>query len=93
LSVFEIAEKLPGGFEANQGQADPEVRFLSRNSSYSLFLTSTEAVLSLRNPVSQSQNREAAVHEPGMTGLLALPATTKRRFWKAKETARLQCCG
>ena len=35
--------KFPLGFEANQGQADPEVIFLSRGQGYSLLLTSTEA--------------------------------------------------
>jgi hypothetical protein len=40
--------KLPLHFEANQGQSDPSVKFLSRGSGYSLFLTSGEAVLSLR---------------------------------------------
>lgn len=40
--------QLPLSFEANQGQTDPSVKFLSRGESYSLFLTATEAVLSLR---------------------------------------------
>ena len=40
--------KLPLSFEANQGQVDPRVRFLSRGNGYSLFLTDKEAVLSLR---------------------------------------------
>lgn len=37
--------KLPLSFEPNQGQADPEVRFLSHAGGASLFLTPTEAVL------------------------------------------------
>jgi hypothetical protein len=37
--------KLPLAFEANQGQADAQVKFLSRGSNCTLFLTSTEAVL------------------------------------------------
>jgi hypothetical protein len=37
----------PMRFEANLGQADPQVRFLSRGDGYALFLTSTEAVLTL----------------------------------------------
>jgi hypothetical protein len=37
------------GFLANQGQADPQVRFLSRGSNYSLFLTDNEAVLALES--------------------------------------------
>src|SRR5260370_11586773 len=36
---------LPLFFEANQGQADPEVRFLSHGEGYTLFLTPTETVL------------------------------------------------
>jgi hypothetical protein len=39
--------KLPLSFEANQGQTDARVKFLSRGAGYNLFLTSTEAVLSL----------------------------------------------
>lgn len=40
--------KLPINFEANRGQTDESVKFLARGRGYSLFLTSTEAVLSLR---------------------------------------------
>jgi uncharacterized protein (TIGR03437 family) len=40
--------KLPLSFEANQGQSDGQVKFLSRGRGYTLFLTSTEAVLQLR---------------------------------------------
>jgi len=40
---------LPLSFEANQGQSDTQVQFLARGRGYSLFLTSTEAVLTLRN--------------------------------------------
>src|SRR6266849_4850425 len=42
--------KFPLRFEANQGQADLRVKFLSRGSGYTLFLTSTEAVLALQKP-------------------------------------------
>jgi hypothetical protein len=40
--------RLPMQFEANEGQADSRVKFLSRGAGYSLFLTKNEAVLSLR---------------------------------------------
>jgi hypothetical protein len=43
----------PLSFEANQGQTDSEVQFLSRGPGYSLFLTPTEAVLSLRKAEAQ----------------------------------------
>ena len=39
--------KLPLGFEANHGQTDSQVKFLSRTGGYSLFLTSDEAVMVL----------------------------------------------
>src|SRR5713226_6909715 len=39
--------KLPLSFEANQGQTDHAVKFLSRGNGYSLFLTPTAAVLRL----------------------------------------------
>ena len=41
--------KLPLSFEANQGQTDSRVEFLSRGSGYTLLLTPTEAVLSLKS--------------------------------------------
>ena len=47
--------KLPLHFEANQGQVEGTVRFLSRGSGYSLFLTSTEAVLTLRTSNQKSE--------------------------------------
>ena len=42
--------RIPLSFEANQGQADKAVKFLSRGSGYSLFLTDSSAVLALRKP-------------------------------------------
>jgi hypothetical protein len=40
--------KLPLSFEANQGQTERQVRFLSRGPGYTLFLTPREAVVALR---------------------------------------------
>jgi len=45
--ISETYGKLPLHFEANQGQVDERVRFLSRGSGYNLLLTSNEAVLTL----------------------------------------------
>jgi hypothetical protein len=39
------AIKMPLFFEANEGQTDPSVRFLTRSGGYTMFLTSTETVL------------------------------------------------
>ena len=51
--LSEAYGKLPLSFEANQGQADKQVEFLSRGSGYTLFLMPTKAVLVLRTPRAQ----------------------------------------
>src|SRR5712691_10357855 len=59
--------KLPLSFEANQGQTDPQVKFLSRGSGYTLFLTSTEAVLTPTKADAHAKRRisgEATIVEP-----------------------------
>jgi len=43
-SVF---ARLPLRFERNEGQADPQVKFVSRGAAYSLYLTPTETILAL----------------------------------------------
>src|SRR5437879_13365209 len=48
--VSENYGKLPLHFEANRGQTDKDVRFLSRGLGYSLYLTAGEAVLVLAKP-------------------------------------------
>jgi hypothetical protein len=56
--------KLPLSFEVNQGQSDPQVKFLSGGSGYSLFLTGDEAVLTLRGskPESNKETISGANH-------------------------------
>src|SRR5207245_2832326 len=46
--IVESYGKLPLSFEANEGQTDVRVKFLSRGAGYTLFLTSDEAIFSLR---------------------------------------------
>jgi hypothetical protein len=48
---------LPLSFERNEGQTDPQVKFLSRGSGYTLYLIPTEALLSLRNPSAEESCR------------------------------------
>ena len=52
--------KLPLSFEVNKGQTDSRVKFLSRGSGYSLFLTGNEAVLSLRKSNSNGKRQMAS---------------------------------
>ncbi len=48
--------KLPLSFEANQGQADGQVKFLSHGHGYALFLTGDETVLELQEPSARIQD-------------------------------------
>src|SRR3977135_3020293 len=57
--VSESYGKLPLHFEANRGQTDKNVRFLSRGPGYSLYLTSGEAVLALTRPNPDEKKRDA----------------------------------
>src|SRR6202158_4584712 len=49
--------QLPLSFEANQGQTDERVKFLSRGRGYTLFLTSGEAVLVLHQSGGEEEDR------------------------------------
>jgi len=52
---------MPLFFEPNQGQTDPQVKFLARGTGYGLFLTSNEAVLDLERPASKGQPAAGSV--------------------------------
>jgi hypothetical protein len=56
--------KLPLSFEANQGQTDSRVKFLARGHGYALFLTPTEAVLSLAKPQAPAHAETSATSSP-----------------------------
>ena len=60
--LVESYGRLPLSFEVNHGQTDGSVKFLSRGSGYTLFLTATEAVLALRKP------QKSARPGPGRAG-------------------------
>ncbi len=66
--------RLPLSFEANRGQADGRVKFLSRGRGYTLFLTADEAVLALKSHQSPAVSSQS--HPAKDTG----PRTTDRRL-------------
>ncbi len=66
--------KLPVAFEANRGQTDSEVKFLSRAQGYTLFLTSSEALFTLPGPASPGDNRHKELQAVGIKLLGANPA-------------------
>ena len=65
---------LPLSFEANKGQTDPSVQFISHGSGYTLFLRQTDAVLALQ---SQSQ-----------TDVVQQKKDTKRKLFEASKLYR-----
>src|SRR5262249_35479574 len=54
--AFESYGSLPMNFEANQGQTDPRVKYLSRGLGYTVFLTGDEAVFSMRKGANVKDN-------------------------------------
>jgi len=62
--------RFPLSFEANNGQTDSQVRFLSRGRGYTMFLTQNEAVLSLKKPSAFSTQLSAL--RKGMTSAMPL---------------------
>ena len=64
---------MPLSFEVNQGQVDASVEFLARGQGYSLFLTGTEAVLSLRSSQPSLDNSELSTQNSA----LAAPAVLR----------------
>ena len=88
--------QLPLRFEANRGQTNPAVQFLSRGPGYSLFLTSTGAVLSLARGDDAGAVRDVvrmrllgANRSPAVAGGDRLPGVTNyisgqdRSRWRA----------
>src|SRR5687768_7966162 len=64
VRVSESYGKLPLHFEANQGQAHEDVRFLSRGPGYSLYLTAGEAVLVLAQPNADAKGEAQPREKP-----------------------------
>jgi hypothetical protein len=58
--VNDVYRGLPLSFEVNHGQVDRQVKFVSRGSGYTLFLTPTEAVLNLNRKKTEEGGQEDA---------------------------------
>src|SRR5437773_1197082 len=70
--IVEAYGKLPLAFEANQGQSDPQVKFLSRGAGYSLFLTADAAVLSLQPSVPSPMGAGRGSHPQSARAVLQM---------------------
>ncbi|MFC1891097.1 SBBP repeat-containing protein [Thermodesulfobacteriota bacterium] len=79
--MFENFGKIPLGFEKNLGQCDNEVKFLSRGSGYTIFLTDNGMVLTLKKSGKTENDLKSVVHmkllganpNPYMNGVEQLP--------------------
>jgi hypothetical protein len=65
--------KLPMSFEANQGQTDKRVKFLSRGPGYTLFLTGDEVPLELQEAGAKSQDSRTRAEPLRAMSLLQSP--------------------
>jgi hypothetical protein len=73
--ILQTYGNLPLSFERNQGQTDPQVRFLSRGRGYALFLTADEAVFSLHG---EPDNKRRATTVQGRSVAPELPRRALR---------------
>ena len=82
--------QLPLSFEANQGQSDQRVKFLSHGRGYSLFLTGDEAVLALKKPVaSTARDRKLKPAVPSAEA----PAVVRMKLVGANGAAKVTGLG
>lgn len=90
--VENIAQS-PMSFEANEGQADPRVKYLSRGFGYTLFLTSSDAVLALQKPAATGNKatdtsaETAALRDPLGVGTVGSRAVPQPRSSAAQPTS------
>jgi hypothetical protein len=88
--IFESYGRLPLGFEANHGQTDAQAKFLSRGSGYMLFLTSDEAVFTLRRGESKGDTTPAVGDQLHPKALLpTTEAVLRMRLVKANRAAKV----
>jgi hypothetical protein len=83
---------LPLAFEANQGQTDPQVKYLARGQGYTLFLTSGEAVFSVpANQKSSNSLRDVIMHKRmGPSKIMKQVRKRQRRQLRKNPVASLR---
>ncbi len=76
---------LPLAFEANQGQTDPEVKYMARGNGYKLFLTSSKAIMSLPSGKRQSEVMDMMMNK--RRGAAGVKAMLKKRAAMRKKVS------
>lgn len=95
--IMTYDSQLPLYFEANKGQVDRSVHFLSRGHGYGLYLTSTEAILTLEKSSSTGDQQSAekdrseilASSHKGSRSRESQSVTMRMRWVGANETSQL----
>jgi len=79
-------DALPLAFEANQGQLDPQVKYMARGNGYKLLLTKSRAIITMSASHRNSEVREMMLHKRrGVAGTRAL--LKKRNFAVEKPSS------
>src|SRR5437867_4752142 len=87
--VSESYGKLPLSFEVNQGQTDPQVRFLARGGGQTLLLTPTEAVLVLTKADPPVQGPQRPLISPVAARRAGTQAVVRMAFVGASSQPRI----
>ena len=75
--------RMPLSFEENAGQTNKEVKFLARVQDYQLYLTPTEAVISLdRDSATEAEGREQTNKDASMNVALRRKHTLASKGWR-----------
>lgn len=78
-------DALPLAFEANQGQLDPQVKYMARGDGYKLLLTKSRAIINVAASRGNSEVREMMLHK--RLGAARTRALLKKRHFAVKKSS------
>src|SRR6478672_1378622 len=81
--VHATMRALPLAFEANQGQTDPQVKYMARGNGYKLYLTSSQAILRVSGRHGDSDVRDMMMNK--RRGAAATKAWVKKHYGNARS--------
>lgn len=83
--VHATMRALPLAFEANQGQTDPQVKYMARGNGYKLYLTSSQAILRVSGRHGDSDVRDMMMNK--RRGAAATKAWIKKHYGNARKNS------
>lgn len=78
-------DALPLAFEANQGQLDPQVKYMARGNGYKLLLTKSRAIINVAASRANSEVREMMLHK--RLGAARTRALLKKRNFAVEKSS------